>query len=122
MSRFDGGISLTIRPPMRISPAVMSARPAIIRKAVVLPQPDGPTRTKNYPVSDIQVEVRERVRAVTEPLGQADQADISHASALDPHAGPLPSRCSEPYHRPLARNAEDQGRTTMFRVRPPSYT
>src|SRR5689334_15421505 len=32
---------------MRMSPAVTSSRPAIIRRVVVLPQPDGPTRMQN---------------------------------------------------------------------------
>ena len=36
-------------PPMRRTPLVMSSSPAIIRSAVVLPQPDGPTRTMNSP-------------------------------------------------------------------------
>ena len=35
-------------PPIRISPRV-SSRPATIRSAVVLPHPDGPTRTMNSP-------------------------------------------------------------------------
>src|SRR5438094_1878703 len=34
---------------MRISPSVMSSSPAIIRSAVVFPQPDGPTRITNSP-------------------------------------------------------------------------
>jgi hypothetical protein len=34
---------------MRIVPSLMSSSPAIIRSAVVLPQPDGPTRTRNSP-------------------------------------------------------------------------
>ena len=32
---------------MRISPSVASSKPAIMRMVVVLPQPDGPSRTKN---------------------------------------------------------------------------
>src|SRR5438034_377917 len=36
---------------MRITPSEMSSRPATIRSAVVLPQPDGPTRTMNSPSS-----------------------------------------------------------------------
>src|SRR5579871_1092034 len=47
MSRSFGETSFTIRSPMRISPLVDSSNPAIIRSAVVLPQPDGPTRTIN---------------------------------------------------------------------------
>src|SRR5690606_17785768 len=49
MSRSFGGRWLTTRPPMRISPEVMSSRPAIIRSAVDFPHPDGPTSTMNSP-------------------------------------------------------------------------
>src|SRR5437764_4433888 len=48
-SRRRAGRSLTTLPPVRISPALRSARPAAIRSAVVLPQPDGPTNTMNSP-------------------------------------------------------------------------
>src|SRR5207245_817685 len=37
----------TMRSPMKISPLVCSSRPASIRRAVVFPQPDGPTSTRN---------------------------------------------------------------------------
>ena len=47
MSRSIGGTSLTTVLPMRISPEVMASRPAIMRSVVVLPQPDGPTKTMN---------------------------------------------------------------------------
>ena len=47
MSRSLGGTSLTTRSPMEIVPPVISSRPAIIRSAVDLPHPDGPTRTMN---------------------------------------------------------------------------
>src|SRR5439155_9651032 len=47
MSRSFGETSFTSRSPMRISPEVASSSPATIRSAVVLPQPDGPTRTRN---------------------------------------------------------------------------
>ena len=49
MSRSFGGTSLTRLVPMRISPELISSRPAIIRRSVDLPQPDGPTRTVNEP-------------------------------------------------------------------------
>src|SRR3954469_2259243 len=47
MSRSFGGTSLTTSPPIMISPSVISSSPAIIRKVVDLPQPDGPTSTTN---------------------------------------------------------------------------
>src|SRR5919197_843339 len=49
MSRSLGGTSLTTRSPMRISPEVILSSPAIIRSKVDLPQPEGPTRTTNWP-------------------------------------------------------------------------
>src|SRR6202140_2510927 len=49
MSRSRGGRLFTTRSAMRTSPLVMSSSPAIMRSAVVLPQPDGPTRHTNSP-------------------------------------------------------------------------
>src|SRR5215471_17064171 len=50
MSRERGGSSVTSRSPIEIDPAVTSSRPAIIRSSVDLPQPEGPTRTRNSPL------------------------------------------------------------------------
>src|SRR5215471_15595020 len=50
MSRARGGKSVTSRSPIEIVPVVASSRPAIIRRRVDLPQPDGPTRTRNSPL------------------------------------------------------------------------
>src|SRR5918911_1494203 len=47
MSRSMGGSSFTTLSPMRISPDVIDSRPATMRSVVVLPQPEGPTRTTN---------------------------------------------------------------------------
>src|SRR6185369_282046 len=47
MSRSIGGSSFTTRSPIRISPEVISSRPATMRSVVVLPHPEGPTRTRN---------------------------------------------------------------------------
>src|SRR5947209_6429719 len=47
MSRSLGSRLLTTRPPNQISPSVTSSRPAIIRIVVVLPQPEGPSSTRN---------------------------------------------------------------------------
>jgi hypothetical protein len=51
MSRSFGGTVFTTRSPMEIVPSVIDSRPATIRRAVVLPHPDGPTRTMNSPSS-----------------------------------------------------------------------
>src|SRR5215207_6769956 len=47
MSRSFGGTSLTTSPPIAMSPPEISSRPAIMRKVVLLPQPEGPTSTMN---------------------------------------------------------------------------
>jgi len=46
-SRSRGAILLTTSSSILISPAVISSKPASMRSAVDLPQPDGPTRTMN---------------------------------------------------------------------------
>src|SRR5436309_14502135 len=51
MLRSLEGTWLTTRSPIRSRPEVMSSSPATHRNAVVLPQPDGPTRTRNSPSS-----------------------------------------------------------------------
>src|SRR5215211_2356807 len=51
MSLSRDGTKLTTRSPIRTTPDEISSRPATIRSAVVLPHPDGPTRTMNSPSS-----------------------------------------------------------------------
>jgi hypothetical protein len=49
MSRSRGAIALTSVAPMNTSPSVIDSKPASIRSAVVLPEPEGPTNTMNSP-------------------------------------------------------------------------
>src|SRR5580765_7360619 len=49
MSRCCGATLLTTRSPTRIRPSDTFSSPASMRRAVVLPQPDGPTSTMNSP-------------------------------------------------------------------------
>ena len=49
MPRFDGGTSLTSSPAIFSSPDVISSSPAMVRRSVDFPQPDGPTKTMNSP-------------------------------------------------------------------------
>src|SRR6478735_2506395 len=51
MSRSFGGRSFTTSSPMRSSPSVTVSSPATIRRAVDLPQPEGPTSTSISPSS-----------------------------------------------------------------------
>src|SRR5688572_15709799 len=47
ISRSFGATSFTTRSPILMFPLVISSRPARQRRAVVLPQPEGPTSTRN---------------------------------------------------------------------------
>src|SRR5512140_3027205 len=49
MSRSFGAMSLTTRSPILSVPSATPSRPAIMPRLVVLPQPEGPTRTMNSP-------------------------------------------------------------------------
>ena len=49
MSRSFGAFLDTSTPEMSISPLVTCSRPASMRSAVDLPDPDGPTSTMNSP-------------------------------------------------------------------------
>src|SRR5213080_4408630 len=54
-SRSRGSRSVTSRSPIVIVPPEIVSRPASIRRSVVLPQPDGPTRTMNSPLSIVRL-------------------------------------------------------------------
>ena len=43
------------RPAMKMSPAVMLSKPAIMRSVVVFPQPDGPRKAMNSPFSTLRL-------------------------------------------------------------------
>ena len=75
--RSRGSRSLTTRPSMRISPAVGSSKPAIMRSVVVLPQPDGPTNTTNSPSSMVKLKSLHGDDGA-ERLGQVDELDARH--------------------------------------------
>src|SRR4029453_15582881 len=49
MSRALGGRSVTSRLSMVIEPSPTASKPATQRRSVDLPQPEGPTRTRNSP-------------------------------------------------------------------------
>ena len=53
MSRSHGGSFVTSLPPIRMSPSSGSSSPAMQRKLVVLPQPEGPSRQTNCPLATL---------------------------------------------------------------------
>src|SRR5919112_6271512 len=111
MSRSLGATSLTTRSPMRTWPSVIGSSPATIRRAVVLPQPEGPTRTirlpsgtssdrfstATVPSSNTLVTWSKTISAMgsalladpERPAGEPDHGDIVAAGALqDEDQGP----------------------------------
>src|SRR5512133_2345516 len=63
MSRCDARLNVTSSPSSRILPDEGSSRPAIMRSVVVLPQPDGPSSTKNSPSAIRNDESRTAVKS-----------------------------------------------------------
>src|SRR6478609_3885260 len=80
MSRSFGDTSLTTRPPIDTVPSEMSSSPATIRSAVVLPQPDGPTSTRNSPSLIPSV----RSNTAWTPLSYTLSTSSNATSAIDP--------------------------------------
>src|SRR3954451_18271629 len=56
MSRSRARRMVTSSPSSRMRPPVGNSSPAIIRSVVVLPQPDGPSMTKNSPSATTKLE------------------------------------------------------------------
>jgi hypothetical protein len=54
MSRSLGLSQVTSSPSKLITPSVTASSPEIIRSVVVLPQPEGPSRTTNSPSSMVR--------------------------------------------------------------------
>src|SRR6516162_1754522 len=90
MSRSIGGRSLMTLSSIRMRPDVIDSSPATIRNVVVLPQPEGPTRTRNSlsrisrftsftacTPSNILFKLRSRTRAIASSLhGTGKTGDI----------------------------------------------
>ena len=57
MPRSFGSSQVTFLPLMKICPAVMSSRPAMQLSRVDLPQPDGPSSTRNSPSATSRLSV-----------------------------------------------------------------
>src|SRR5262245_33851808 len=55
MSRSRAGTSFTTRPSIARVPAVIVSSPAIMRRVVDLPQPDGPSSTMNSPSETVKL-------------------------------------------------------------------
>ena len=78
MSRSFGDTPSTLRPPISIVPSLGLSRPAMMLSSVDFPQPDGPSRTMNSPLSMVEVDALEHVHGA-EPLVQPIDAQRRHA-------------------------------------------
>src|SRR5262249_31147503 len=86
--RARGGRSLTTWPPMRIWPPLGGSSPAIIRSSVVLPHPDGPSRTRNSP-SRVTRSTPSTARTSPNTLRIARVSTVAMAQAPAVRLGPL---------------------------------
>ena len=85
-----GGRCGSRRRGQSIVPEVGSPRPAMMRSAVDLPQPDGPSRLTNSPLADVERHVLQRERAVREGLRDRRGARPA-ASRGSPRAASAPA-------------------------------
>src|SRR5262249_37355221 len=77
-SRSRAGTRLTTRSPIWMVPVVTDSSPAIMRSAVVFPQPDGPTRTTNSPSRTSRL--RSRTALVPSPYTLPSSLNTSWAT------------------------------------------
>ena len=89
-------------PADRDAPAVGCSRPATQRRVVVLPQPDGPSRTTISPAGDVEAHVVDGRRAGREHLAQLARRSVPPTCASPPTTSTADSRrsCSTPRARP----------------------
>ena len=85
MPRSLGSSQVTLRSPIQIWPVSTSSRPAIALSRVDLPQPDGPSRTRNSPCSTSS---RQAVEHPHRPEGDGDVADGDRAHGAQPLTAP----------------------------------
>ena len=120
----------TRRPPISMVPASGASSPAIRRRNVVLPQPDGPSTVEHLAGQDIEVDVVDR-RHVTVAPRQAAGLDRERRSGRDrpapsgaAHRGRSSARSSTatvPTERPAAvPRARPPARRSPMRPRPRS--
>src|SRR5262245_46689663 len=116
--RFSGASAVTSRSPMRIEPPVGGSKPAIMRRVVVLPQPDGPRSAMSSPSaiwrSSWSTATTSPNRLVREVSVMADKGEprapgsavAGHPLVPDPHHVVARTRGVEPDVVPLGDLAE----------------
>src|SRR5215831_10082242 len=118
-SRSLAETSFTTLPSRRIVPAVTASRPATIRSAVVLPHPDGPTRTTNSPSST----KRSSECTASTPFAKtlvtcsSDRVAMAASSLLAPRRDPDPHPALAPVRPREIRDGEELRRRSGHRRR-----
>src|SRR3954451_14543485 len=100
MSRSFGVTSFTTRSPIRTRPSLMSSSPAAMRSAVVLPHPDGPTRTMNSPFTTLRSSWSTALVPSGKTFETASKTPLATGLLLDAAA-------DEPAHEGPLRDHED---------------
>src|SRR5262245_45843099 len=103
MSRSRGETPFTTWLPILIVPEVAFSNPAIRRSAVVLPHPEGPTRTRNSPSGTS----RETSATAQIPPGNSLVTPSRETCAMA-RCLPLQSRVRDPADEPALRQEEQQ--------------
>ena len=111
VGRLLGGTSVIACPSMKISPSLGNSKPAIMRRSVVLPQPEGPSSEKNSPwriaISAASTAVTSPKRLVTAAMWmKAVVQGRRPPSCADP---PLFARQAQPAH-PFGQDHQRRGR------------
>ena len=63
---------------IQISPEVTSSNPAIMRKVVDLPQPEGPDKYEKLLVADFQINILDGIGTALIPFAKIFDPDIGH--------------------------------------------
>src|SRR5687767_6372408 len=102
MSRFCGGSGSMRWSPIKISPLLGASRPAISRKIVDLPQPEGPSRMQNSP-SATSKEMFFKISAAPKRFDKC----FMESAAIGPPEFQLEPACQSAFHRARRQTAHD---------------
>src|SRR5882672_8992969 len=100
-SRSVAGTRVTSLPPMRICPLVAISRPAMSRRVVVFPQPDGPRRVTSVPAATVNETSRTATTGPYALVTRRNSTEAEWVSRLKPvfleaHLGGGPPAQSTP--------------------------
>src|SRR5262249_24805564 len=111
MSRSCGGRLVTLRSPMRIAPEVGASSRAMRRSTVLLPLPDGPTRTTSSPSGMWSVRSRTATRPLANVLFTLFKVIAATSALYGPtgETGDDPALCDQYQNRDRSRRHHRAG-------------